>query len=749
MSRFAALRKLLPFSPLYVAANAASLLARLRPGRWPQRPREEPTRPGVSVLVPERGTPDLLDETLAALMAALAAVDEPTQVVVVVNGAPRDDYRDLVARYPAIEWQFHPAPLGYNGAIVAGLAAVRHDWTYLLNSDMRLEPDAIVQLLAWRRPSVFAVTSQIFFTDPSRRREETGWADFHPDPNLPSVYERTPEAGLMARGNLYPGGGSSLCRTGPLKRYAAGSCDYAPFYWEDADWGIRAWSDGWEVLFCPTSHAWHRHRGTVNRYYAPGEVDRIVRRNAMLFDLRHGWTGQGVRASLARIANADDATQNELRGVGLAWRVFTTRLATRRAQRRGFSFGKLATDRYYPTRPADARRPRVLLVSPFALFPPSHGGARRIAELVQRLSAHVDFILLGDERSLYTHASEPWFERFHAVHLVEGRGDHAGEKTGDVLRRMDRHAWPRLASEITRLSALYDPDIVQVEFMELARLAEHRQGRARWLLALHDVYLSGAPDYAWSDGQQHAAIARYDAITACSAEDATLLAHPHVALIGNGAVDRRAGLVPSSDTPRLLFMGPFRYAQNLAGIREFIDRAWPAIRARVPDARLTILGGAESAAVVREDTRFARPGIEVISAFVDPQPHLADCTLTINPQVDIRGSSIKLIESLLAGRVCVSTADGTRGFSGAVLEGLVTAPDIAGMAEPVARLLLDANERRRRETADGERLDRYTWDAMADRQLALYRQLLGPNGGTDGNGVRAHEAPLRPREAAP
>jgi glycosyltransferase involved in cell wall biosynthesis len=45
------------------------------------------------------------------------------------------------------------------------------------------------------------------------------------------------------------------------------------------------------------------------------------------------------------------------------------------------------------------------------------------------------------------------------------------------------------------------------------------------------------------------------------------------------------------------------------------------------------------------------------------------------------------------------------------------------MAGPIASLLADDAERRRRERADNARLDAYTWDAMAQRQLAVYEQL--------------------------
>lgn len=720
--------RLLPHLALAAALFAADALARLRPG--PVRIARGERGRGISVVVPERGTPDLLADTLAALDAALARIDEPYQVVVVVNGAAREDYAALVARWPQHDWQFHAQALGFNGAIAAGLAAARHDWSYLLNSDMRLDADALAQLLPYRQAHVFSITSQIFFTDPARRREETGWSDFHECADRATVYERDPGDLAVARGNLYPGGGSSLCRSDVLRRYVADSGDYNPFYWEDADWGVRAWSEGWELVFCPASHAHHLHRGTVRRYFDEAEVARVIDRNELLFDLRHRWTRRHPLRSLQRLARLDARSRRELRGLGLAARVFRCRLATERARHNGLKFERITRDRWYAPQRADAvQRPRVLLVSPFALFPPAHGGARRVAELTARLSDDVDFFLLGDEASLYGDASEPWMRLLRGAHCVEGRGDRPDEAPLTLPERLTRHAWPGLRAALDAAITRFRPDIVQIEFMELAELAREAPDtaapvRPRFLLCLHDVYL-GTGDAA-GDARQRAAIARYDAVVACSAEDAALLAPQSASLIGNGAVDRRDGYHASPDG-LLLFMGPFRYAQNLQGILAFIDSAWPALHREFPQLRLRILGGAESAAIAARDPRLRQPGIELVSAFVNPAPHLAECSLSINPQLDIRGSSIKLIESLLAGRVCATTADGARGFGAAGLQGLVTSADIAGMAATIAPLLRDASLRHRVECADQTALDAFTWDAMAARQLALYRSLCTEN----------------------
>ena len=319
----------LRFAPLHCALLVADYLARTLPQRWP-RPHRASWSAGISVLVPERGTPELLAECLGAAIAALALITEPTELIVIVNGADENDYADLRRCYPQVRWQFHADALGYNGAIRAGLDLVQYDWVYLLNSDMRLEPDALAELLPYRQPQVFAITSQIFFVDPNRRREETGWSDCRVENAVVCMFERDPEPSDLARGNLYPGGGSSLCQTTLLRRYAAGTVGYSPFYYEDTEWGARAWSEGHEVLFCPRSHAHHHHRGTVSRHYDAGEVQRVIKRNALQFELRHGWSGMTPTQLMQKACDNDYRTQRELCTFGTALGVLGRGLASRR-----------------------------------------------------------------------------------------------------------------------------------------------------------------------------------------------------------------------------------------------------------------------------------------------------------------------------------------------------------------------------------------------------------------------------------
>ncbi|HSD18334.1 MAG TPA: glycosyltransferase [Thermomonas sp.] len=711
---------MLRFLPLYLAMRAAGVAAAL-----PPKPRWKPVlrtrwQPGISVIVPERGTPDLLADTLAHLALALRAIDESQQVIVVVNGAAASMYADLQAAHPGFEWHFHAQPLGYNGAISAGLRSARHDWVYLLNSDMRLAPDALSTLLRWRQNGVFALASQIHFADPARRREETGWSDVRIHEAGVEMFERTPPASLFPRGSLYAGGGASLFRRDLLRRYAADSAVYNPFYWEDAEWGARAWADGWEVLFCPRSNAVHQHRGTVNRFHANDEVERVFARNGLQFELRQHWTRLTSRTSLGVIGWLADRSQRELASLTTAWGVLRRRHAARRTRDRGIDFAT-RTHRWYP-QPLRPGFPRLLLVTPFAIDPPSHGGARRVVELARRLATEYDVILLSDECSGYRDDADGWSEGLASVHLVEGRGDQPGQAAQDLQTRLRRHVHERLRDEARRLIAVYEPDLVQVEFMELAGLAELRQGDARWCIDLHDVYLDGGDD----DALQRSLLARYDVLCACSGEDVAQLADPRALLVRNGATDRLASARPSRGAC-VLFMGPFRYAPNREGIEAFLREAWPRLRERVPGATLVILGGSESSAH-HYDPLYRSAGVQLIDRYVDPAPWLDACAITINPQRGIRGSAVKVAESLLAARCCVSTAEGGRGFAGLDAPGLRLVEGVAAMADAAAELLLATDDRHARERPAPELARALGWQGAAEHLLARYRDLRGKQG---------------------
>jgi GT2 family glycosyltransferase/glycosyltransferase involved in cell wall biosynthesis len=704
-----------------------------------------PWRAGLSIIIPERDSPELLLEAMASLHDALDAVDEPCQVVVVANGAARNVYDEVVAKYPLLEWVHHRRPLGFSAAIHKGLQRVRYDWTFLMNNDMTLDRSALREVCALRSADVFAIACQIHQQSASGRREETGFTDWYVNAAGVQVFHADPGAKDNVRSHLCASGGAGLFRTAPLREYARDSRCYDPFYWEDVEWGYRAQQDGLSVLFCPGSHAWHQHRATSSRFYAAPEIARIAERNRILFDARNAITEYGADWLMGRVCELSYESQRGLARLPLAAGVLRHRWRARRAQRPAspppllephgrvteltpsYSYKLNGACRAAAGASATIPRPRVLFVTPFCVFPPRHGGARRIDGLLRELRRDFEIVLVTDEAALYDARSFAYCDGLHAVHFVQRPRDVNGDGAADLGQRLRTHCHPSLVDAVEAALQRYRPDLVQIEHVELASLSQLRLPSQRWILGLHDAF-STADFNDRTEGHwlQQSVMQSYDAVTVCSAEDEAMISHPRVVRVPNGS----AVATPHSPSTsfQLLFLGPFRYAQNFEGIRQFLSEAYPAIKAAVPAARLLILGGEQAPARIAGETVFSQSGVTVLEHREDVPALLSASALTVNPLTGIRGSSIKVIESLAAGRACVSTEDGARGFIDAGFAGLLTTSNVADMAGVVIELLRDQERRHRIEVPDAARLGDYRWDRSAERQSALYRALLELDG---------------------
>lgn len=521
------------------------------------------------------------------------------------------------------------------------------------------------------------------------------------------------------RGTVWAGAGSSIYHAGLLRELLPGSLPFDPFYWEDVDLGLRAWQRGYESLYCPDSRALHLHRVTVKRYYPEAEVERIFERNRLQLQLRHPFPLQPLAPLLARVRALDAATARELGHWRARRSLRQTREQTWRAPLRDLDRAGMSLSSHRRI----AREP-ILWVSPFALLPPRHGGALRTHRLAQELARDHDLILLSDERGLHGEPDHPCYAPFASVHLVDGRPEPQPALAGDRIARMHSHAHPALRLELQRLVALQRPRLVLVEHMELAGLIDALgPQRPACVLSLQDVLLQPDDPAQWpADVAERALIARFDGVVVCSEEDRALLGDG--VLVANGCdATLAAGYRPSIGA-ELLFAGPFRAGINWRAAIEFLQMAWPAILAAVPDARLTLLGGPGALTRAHAEPAFAQPHIDVLEQVDDVRPLLARAALTINPQRGLRGSSLKVLESLAAGRICVSTVDGARGHRQQGFSGLVECADVAGFADAIIPLLTDPARRHAIEAPDTARLAVRSWEACAQPLRALAGSLM-------------------------
>lgn len=127
---------------------------------------------------------------------------------------------------------------------------------------------------------------------------------------------------------------------------------------------------------------------------------------------------------------------------------------------------------------------------------------------------------------------------------------------------------------------------------------------------------------------------------------------------------------------------------NVDGLRLFLDRSWPLIRARVPRARLRIAGGLGAAA--RELGGSTAPaGMETTGWVADIAEFYRGVRLVVNPVQIGTGLKIKTVEALAHCRPVVTYAIGCEGIEPGAAEGLCVVDEASAMAEACATLLLD------------------------------------------------------------
>ncbi|TMG97119.1 MAG: glycosyltransferase family 4 protein [Betaproteobacteria bacterium] len=209
--------------------------------------------------------------------------------------------------------------------------------------------------------------------------------------------------------------------------------------------------------------------------------------------------------------------------------------------------------------PSSSRRTAisVLFVTPFCVFPPRHGGARRIDGLLRELRRDFEIVLVTDEAALYDARSFAYFDGLHAVHFVQRPKDVNGGSAADLGQRLRTHCHPSLVDAVEAALQRYRPELVQIEHVELASLSRLRLPSQRWILGLHDAFLTADfDDRSEGDRLQRSVMQSYDAVTVCSAEDEAMISHPRVVRVPNGSA---VSTYSPSTSFQLLFLGPFRY----------------------------------------------------------------------------------------------------------------------------------------------------------------------------------------------
>jgi GT2 family glycosyltransferase len=764
--RFIRSLPLLVISPLLLlvallAMAAADFLAVFRKKQPANNQR--PSRDAATVVIPNWNGRDLLAKYLPSVVDALAG-NAGNEIIVVDNGSEDGSAEFLRTHFPTVRVLALDRNLGFGGGSNAGFREAKNDIVVLLNSDMRVERDFLTPLLAgFADEKVFAVSCQIFFSDPEKLREETGLTQGWWENGGLRVRHRIDPAIASPFPCFYGGGGS--CAFDRRKFLELGGFDelFRPFYLEDTDLGYQAWKRGWTVIYQPASVVYHEHRGTIGKKFTAAQIDAVLKKNFILFCWKniHEWRRLWSHlcftfgGAVVSVFFGDSPERANLKGV---WGAFWQLPGALRSRQRAQSLAAISDTEafrrplggYFRDRfgniERDPEKLSVLFVSPYPICPPIHGGGvfmyQTAMELAPLCSLHM-IILLDLESERWNHyeleqqaVSVEYFVR------MPGRPKGFGSITPFAVREFGN---PELEWLMHRQIYLHNIDVLQLEYTVLAQYSADFH-RLACVLFEHDVYfqsigrgLPGTPgvirkskaafEYLRALRFELSNVTKFDRIQICSPENRDYLLS-FLPELRNKLDDNRAGIATSRyefqpdgrEPETMLFLGSFRHLPNQEALDWFTRQVLPLVLKRSPGARLVIVGAEPPA---RHSLPNLPANIELRGFVDDVREPLGRYAVFVCPILSGSGMRVKLLEAFSAGIPVVSTRLGAEGLSATDGEICSLADAPAEFADKIEELFTDTRKAHMLAVTARERVVKTRDMAVLTRNLVeSYRAVL-------------------------
>lgn len=172
----------------------------------------------------------------------------------------------------------------------------------------------------------------------------------------------------------------------------------------------------------------------------------------------------------------------------------------------------------------------------------------------------------------------------------------------------------------------------------------------------------------------------------------------------------------------MIFTGNFGYRPNVHAARYFLDKVFPAIQRKCPEAKFAAVGNAATRKLKKYANR--APAITLIDFVPDLRPHLAKATVAVAPMTVGVGVSNKILEAFSVGTPVVATPLACGDLPVRDADHLFVANDPASFAERVLELLRNSSLRTNMSDKGRAFVEQsYDWEIVFGKLEKLMHQL--------------------------
>jgi GT2 family glycosyltransferase len=246
----------------------------------------------ITIIIPNYNGAHLLRKNLPSVNAAVKVYGEQCSIIVVDDGSTDDSLNVLKQDFPEVTVVVHDKNRGFAEAIHSGVDAAKTEILFLLNSDVEVQSNIFASLIKYfDDPNTFSVNPLIYDEQGVAKRHSWNLRQIKSgalklmDWSLDDALSRREKGEKLA--TAYAHGGSFMARKSMFLALEGFHPIYKPFYSEDYDLGLRAWSRGWASYFEPKVYIVHQSLGSIRSNVKFNYVKCIRRRNRYLLEWIH------------------------------------------------------------------------------------------------------------------------------------------------------------------------------------------------------------------------------------------------------------------------------------------------------------------------------------------------------------------------------------------------------------------------------------------------------------------------------
>ncbi len=242
----------------------------------------------ISVVIPNYNGKHLLEVNLPSVFAALQWMQTEFEVIVVDDASSDDSVNFIRQNYSNIKLLLNEINKGFSPTVNKGIFAAKYDLVLALNSDVKLTVDYFkIQLKYFEKADTFGVMGKIV-DHSGKQLQDAAKLPKVSFKGIKGTYNYIPDSlpAAIWLPTFFLSGANALMDRKKLLQLGGFDEIFAPFYFEDADLGIRAWRVGWKCYFEPEAVCMHELSSTISKLKSE-KVKTIIERNRILFNYLH------------------------------------------------------------------------------------------------------------------------------------------------------------------------------------------------------------------------------------------------------------------------------------------------------------------------------------------------------------------------------------------------------------------------------------------------------------------------------